>query len=130
MITPKLQGSRPARPNRREFLLGAGSLLLLGGCGCGAGSSGGASRETRAIKHKYGTTKISGKPERVLSLGYQEHDAIFALGVTPVAARYWFGDENDVIFPWAEDEAGDANPQDPEHALRRAQLREDRRPAT
>lgn len=46
----------------------------------------------------------------MLSLGYQEHDAILALGVEPIALRYWFGDESDVIFPWAEDEAGDADP--------------------
>lgn len=102
-------------PSRREFLIGAGSFLLLGGAlaGCGGGGAGGGttSEGTREIAHKYGSTGVRGEPRRVLSLGYQEHDAIFALGVEPVAVRYWFGDERDVIFPWAEDEAGDADPE-------------------
>lgn len=63
------------------------------------------------IEHKFGTTEIPEEPERVLSLGYQEHDAIFALGVEPIAVRYWFGDETDVIFPWAQDEADGAAPE-------------------
>lgn len=103
------------RPTRREFLIGAGSLLALGAAGCGgaggAGDGGETSGASRTIEHKYGKTEISGEPRRVLSLGYQEHDAIFALGVTPIAARYWYGDKTDVIFSWAEDEAGDADPE-------------------
>lgn len=63
-----------------------------------------------AIEHKYGSTVIADAPERVLSLGYNEHDAIFALGVEPIAVRYWYGDEDDAIFPWAEEAAGGANP--------------------
>lgn len=63
------------------------------------------------IEHKYGSTEIPREPARVLSLGFQEHDAIFALGVTPIAVRYWFGDKSDVIFPWADDEAGGAKPE-------------------
>lgn len=63
------------------------------------------------IEHAFGTTVIESEPQRVVSLGYQEHDALFALGVEPVAVRYWFGDEDDVIFPWAEEAAGDADPE-------------------
>lgn len=63
------------------------------------------------IDHKFGATDITEEPERVLSLGYQEHDTVFALGVDPIAVRYWFGDEDDVIFPWAEEAAGDADPE-------------------
>jgi iron complex transport system substrate-binding protein len=111
MITQKTRRSRCIRPTRREFLLGAGSLLVLGGCGSGAADGGSVRGRTRTIKHKYGSTEISGRPERVLSIGYQEHDFIFALGVTPIAVRYWYGDKSDVIFPWAEDEAGDADPE-------------------
>jgi iron complex transport system substrate-binding protein len=64
-----------------------------------------------AIEHKYGSTTIPAEPERVLSLGYQEHDTIFALGVEPIAVRYWYGDENDVIFDWAEEAAAGAEPE-------------------
>ncbi|MGH3940310.1 MAG: hypothetical protein ACRDTG_17090 [Pseudonocardiaceae bacterium] len=63
------------------------------------------------INHKLGTTEIPAEPGRVPSIGYQDHDAIFALGVTPIAVRYWFGDESDVIYPWAEDEARNADPE-------------------
>lgn len=100
-------------PTRREFLIGAGSLLVLSTAGCGGGASDDeeTSGTSRTIKHKYGNTEIRGRPERVLSIGYQEHDFIFALGVEPVAVRYWYGDKNDVILPWAEDEAGDADPE-------------------
>lgn len=63
------------------------------------------------IEHKYGSTQITEEPNRVLSLGFQEHDAIFALGVTPIAVRYWFGGKTDVIFPWADDEAAGARPE-------------------
>lgn len=62
------------------------------------------------IEHKYGATTIAEEPERVLSLGYQEHDTIFALGVEPIAVRYWYGDESDAVFPWADEAAGDAEP--------------------
>jgi len=55
------------------------------------------------VTHKFGSTEIPGAPTRVVSLGYNDHDHLLAFGVTPVAARYWYGDETDVIFPWAED---------------------------
>lgn len=64
-----------------------------------------------SIEHKFGVTRIDRRPERVLSLGYQEHDTIFALGVVPVAVRYWFGSETDVIFSWADGVAGTARPE-------------------
>lgn len=113
LAPPALLSPAALRPTRREFLIGAGSLLVLGVAGCGGGGGGEeeASGETRTIEHKYGTTDVPEEPRRVLSLGYQEHDAIFALGVTPIAVRYWYGDKTDVIFPWAEDEAGDADPE-------------------
>ncbi|MGH9247803.1 MAG: iron-siderophore ABC transporter substrate-binding protein [Acidimicrobiales bacterium] len=63
------------------------------------------------VEHRFGATEFEAEPERVVSLGFQEHDTIFALGVEPVAVRYWYGDEDDVIFPWAEVAAGDADPE-------------------
>jgi iron complex transport system substrate-binding protein len=99
---------------RREFLAGMGGLFVFGlaGCGGGAGSEdSGGSGEARVVEHKYGRTEIEGRPERVVSIGYQEHDFLYALGVSPVAVRYWYGPEDDVIYPWAEDEAGDADPE-------------------
>jgi len=103
---------------RREFILGgvAAGLLIASGCGSNGEDEDAASPSTTAapadfpvtIEHTFGTTNIPAEPKRVLSLGFNEHDAILALGVKPIAVRYWFGSESDVIFPWAEDEFASA----------------------
>ena len=61
------------------------------------------------LEHKFGSTTLEERPERIVSLGYTEQDPLYALGAEPVAIRYWYGDENDAIFPWAED-AADTDP--------------------
>lgn len=55
------------------------------------------------IEHKFGSTTITEAPQRVVAIGYTEQDLLLAVGVTPVAVRYWYGDEENAIFPWAED---------------------------
>ncbi len=60
------------------------------------------------IEHKYGSTEVSEAPERVVSVGLVEQDALLALGIVPVATRTWFGEHPGNIFPWALDELGDA----------------------
>lgn len=52
--------------------------------------------------HRYGETVVPAAPERVVSLGYVGHDNILALGVVPVGLRYWYGDNPDGVWPWAE----------------------------
>lgn len=54
------------------------------------------------VTHKYGTTTVESEPTRIVTLGYNDQDQVLAFGVTPVASRYWYGDETNVIFPWAE----------------------------
>lgn len=61
------------------------------------------------VEHQYGSTTIPEAPVRVVSIGYTEQDILLALGVVPVAVRYWYGEE-DAILPWAEEAAGDAEP--------------------
>ncbi len=63
------------------------------------------------VEHKFGSTTLEARPERIVSLGYTEQDELFALGAKPVAVRYFFGDEPSAIFPWAEDAAGGAQPE-------------------
>jgi iron complex transport system substrate-binding protein len=62
------------------------------------------------IEHKFGTTTITEAPECVVAIGYTEQDLLLAVGVTPVAVRYWYGDETNAIFPWAEDKVEGENP--------------------
>jgi iron complex transport system substrate-binding protein len=63
-----------------------------------------------AIEHVYGTTVIEKQPERVVSLGYEGHDNILALGVKPIAVRDWYGDYPYAVWPWAQAALGDAKP--------------------
>jgi iron complex transport system substrate-binding protein len=61
------------------------------------------------IEHKFGSTTINEAPERVVSLGFTEQDDLLAVGVVPVAVRYWYGDTENAIFPWAIDSLGGAD---------------------
>ena len=95
----------------------AAALPVLAGCSS-AGDDAAAGASTAAdsafpvtIEHAYGSTEIPEEPQRVVSLGYTEQDAILAFGVVPVAVRYAFGPEDDVFFPWADEAAGDADPE-------------------
>jgi iron complex transport system substrate-binding protein len=62
------------------------------------------------IEHQYGSTTIAEAPQRVLSLGYTEQDFLLALDVQPIAVRYWYGDETNAIFPWAQAKVAGENP--------------------
>lgn len=57
------------------------------------------------IEHRYGRTEIKESPERVVSLGYTDQDALLALGVTPVSVHYWDGmtPEGQAAGNWAKD---------------------------
>lgn len=63
------------------------------------------------IEHKYGETTIEEQPERVVSVGFTDQDFVLALGVTPVGIRDWYGDQPHAVWPWAQDELGDAEPE-------------------
>src|SRR6056297_4028745 len=63
------------------------------------------------IEHKFGATTIDEEPHRVVSVGFNEHDFLLALGVVPVGLRDWFGDRPNGAWPWAQDELGDAEPE-------------------
>lgn len=97
------------RPGRRNFLIGAGGLTLLGAAGCGgAGSrSGGEGGKARSVEHKYGRTEVSGRPARVVTLGLTEQDYVLALGLAPVGVREWFGEHPGALWPWASEALGD-----------------------
>ncbi len=95
--------------SRRSFLFGAGGLLALGLTACGSGRSNSANSpgDTRTVEHKYGTTEISGRPSRIVTVGLTEQDYVLALGAAPVGVREWFGDHRGALWQWAQRALGD-----------------------
>lgn len=102
----------------RRTLLAGGAALLLASCGKSdddapspTGRSGeGASRFPATAEHKYGTTTIESRPERIVIVGLTEQDTVLALGRTPVATTEWYGEQPSAVWPWAQDALGDAKP--------------------
>lgn len=70
-----------------------------------------AAGEELRFEHAYGETVLSKPAERVVSLGYNVHDALLALDVVPVGIRQWFGNQPYGVWPWAQSHLGDAKPQ-------------------
>jgi iron complex transport system substrate-binding protein len=62
------------------------------------------------FKHAYGETVLAQPARRVVSLGYNTQDTLLALGVPPVAIRYWYGNFPYGVWPWAQPYLGDAQP--------------------
>lgn len=75
---------------RRQFLIGAGSLLVLAPYGCGGESGQGGettSSGTRTVEHAAGTTEVPAEPQRVVSLDVGEiTDCLVSLGRDPVGS--------------------------------------------
>jgi iron complex transport system substrate-binding protein len=82
-----------------------------GGEAAGAGTEGDASAFPVTIEHMYGEAVIEELPERVVTVGFVDQDAILALGVVPVGIRDWYGDQPHAVWPWAQDELGDGEPE-------------------
>ncbi|MBW0115436.1 iron-siderophore ABC transporter substrate-binding protein [Pseudonocardia abyssalis] len=85
----------------------AGLSLVLAACGVpDPGTDPGAAPSAGfpvSVEHALGTTEIPAAPERVVSLGYTDQDAILALGVVPVAIREFTGGQPSATWPWASD---------------------------
>ncbi|MEU5404273.1 iron-siderophore ABC transporter substrate-binding protein [Streptomyces sp. NPDC005963] len=97
----------------------ASALLLLGGTACD--SSGDSTRDESAdpsgqgaaaypvtIQHKYGSTTVTSEPQRIVTVGLTDQDAVLALGKVPIATTDWLGGYPGAIGPWAEDRLGGA----------------------
>jgi iron complex transport system substrate-binding protein len=100
---------------RRLLLVVA--LAVLAGCGSdpepaaddGAARSGDGAFPAK-VEHKFGTTTVPAKPERIVVVGLTEQDAVLALGYTPIATTEWYGDQPYAVWPWAREALGDAKP--------------------
>lgn len=100
---------------RREFLIGAGGLLVFtAAAGCGGGATqqdGSSSGNTRTIEHKFGSTELPADPRRIVAAGYNEADFALALGAVPVGVRDFIGPFREEARPWAQDALGGAEPE-------------------
>jgi iron complex transport system substrate-binding protein len=112
--------------SRRRLLFGAAGLAsggLLGACGDSSGDtpvgdipaggvgSGAAGTFPTSVAHQFGTTKLDAAPERVVSLGWADADALLALGVVPVGILDWFKAWPVGVGPWAQPLLKGAKPQ-------------------
>lgn len=100
--------------------------LLITGCGAGdppaapettatGGKSTSAPEKAATfpveVEHKYGTTTIPAEPQRIVTLGLSDQDAVLALGGTPVGAVDWFKERPYGLWPWTKDLWGTTQPE-------------------
>lgn len=120
------RGGRPFRPFAALATVTALAVLVVATAACGSdetddGGDGGGDSSGAApagdeaafpveIEHTYGSTTIDAAPERVVTVGLTDQDAVLALGQAPVGVTDWFGGHDHAVWPWAQDLLGDAEP--------------------
>lgn len=122
IASPSGTRTRAGRRQHRSSLpaLAVSAALLLAACGGGPSElatpapeppSDTASASAEAfpvtIEHVYGETEIATEPERIVTVGLNDMDAVFALGKAPMASNTWFTGE--VVHPWSEEAAAAAS---------------------
>lgn len=56
-----------------------------------------------SIENVFGTTTIDAPPERIVTLGWNAQDILYALGITPVGQpKYTYGADDNGVMPWAQ----------------------------
>lgn len=85
------------------------SVIFAAACLCVLVSSYARAAENTSypivIKHAFGTTTITKKPERVATVAWANHEVPLALGIVPVgfAAANFGDDDGDGLLPWVAD---------------------------
>ncbi|KUF18964.1 iron-siderophore ABC transporter substrate-binding protein [Streptomyces silvensis] len=125
-----LQRTTRTTPWRRLAAVVSAAALgvgLLAGCGsddsnddADTGKDGGkaaAGTFPVSVEHAFGSTKITKAPQRVVSVGYTDDQAILAFGVKPVGMVDQYpnpeGKSPDINtqWPWVKDKWGDTKPE-------------------
>ncbi|MGM7667701.1 iron-siderophore ABC transporter substrate-binding protein [Microbacterium sp. A93] len=102
--------------------IGAAAVLTVGLAACSTPAPEGAAPESSdsaagsnpasdsafpvTVKHIYGETTITEKPERVATLAWANHEVPLALGIVPVGMGKvsWGDDDDNGVLPWVEEE--------------------------
>lgn len=112
--------TRLSRPISRRLLLAGAAALAVTVSACGAPAESPAAPPQAqqsgtgmpvTIDHALGSTTISAPPQRVVTIGWSDQDAVLALGVQPVGTTEWFDEQPGAIFPWASQAAKGATPE-------------------
>lgn len=98
--------------NRRLAVFAAGLLLAtVAACGSStddtatpAASGSATAAFPVTIEHKFGSTTIPTKPERIVTVGWNDQDFVLALGEVPVSTREWFTEYP--TYPWVAAKLG------------------------
>lgn len=95
--------------HRAQRLAALAAVTLLAGglaaCSDSADADEAGSGDSITIEHALGTTTIEGKPERVATVAWANHEVPLALGVVPVgmAAANFGDDDGDGLLPWVSE---------------------------
>lgn len=110
--------TKPLAYARRSLSVAVALVLALVLAACGGGTAPAGSEPASpatglfpvTVEHKYGTTEIPAEPQRIVTLGLSDQDAVLALGKKPVGAVDWFGERPFGKWPWTQPLWGDAPP--------------------
>ncbi|GAA2610801.1 iron-siderophore ABC transporter substrate-binding protein [Actinomadura fulvescens] len=121
--------SQPPTPiagvRRARRLLTAVAALALGmslAAGCGDSDSkdkasgttspaaAGAASFPVTVDHMFGSTTITKKPQRIVTIGLSDHEPVLALGYKPVGVTDWFERKPFTDWPWAKTAWGGSEP--------------------
>ena len=96
----------------RTVLPALAAATLLAGCGSAEEPAASAAENGSAdsgafpvsVEHTFGSTEIEEQPERVVVLGWNAQDVVYALGVEPVGMpSYPYGGGDDGVLPWNDE---------------------------
>lgn len=87
---------------RRGFLVGTSGALVALVAACSGSDGNDASPGGASIENKFGTAHVPVDPQRIVSVGYNDQDAVLALGGTLVGTFDWYGDYPSGVWPWAQ----------------------------
>jgi iron complex transport system substrate-binding protein len=95
----------------RPALAAVAAATLLAGCGSAEEPAAEAADGSPAggafpvsVEHIFGSTTIEERPERVVVLGWNAQDVVYALGLEPVGMpSYPYGGGDDGVLPWDDE---------------------------